>query len=105
MVEAWRLPLHFEQQDNKRCLLLLENIHRLMRFEAEWLGRVSRFFCFERPWLRLSELSVQKSRPNSHGRGPGHFLRGASILRKLSSYSILHALVPVLLVIRRGASS
>jgi hypothetical protein len=102
---AWRLRLHFEQQDNKRCLLLLENIHRLMRFEAEWLGRVSRFFCFERPWLRLSELSVQKSRPNSHGRGPDHFLRGASILRKLSSYSILHALVPVLLVIRRGASA
>jgi hypothetical protein len=42
------IPPPFEQQDNKRCLLLLENIHRLMRFEAEWLGRVSRFFCFER---------------------------------------------------------
>ena len=85
MVEAWDFRIHFEQPDNKRCLSLMENIHRLMRFEAEWLGRVSRlFFCFERQIQEALSILLVKAFSGSacnYVRDQITFSQGASILR------------------------
>jgi hypothetical protein len=49
MVEAWDSASILNSMTISDVCHLMENIHRLMRFEAEWLGRVSRLlFCFER---------------------------------------------------------